>query len=166
MPDRITALESQLAKASKLEDKVDLRIQIAYELRFTDMERAIAMCEDAVELASQMTPTGPIYLNGVAKSKFTLGNLSLLDSDYNQAFKHFANALDLYKRLDQLLDVGLILNAMGAGHYYLGGYVEALDFYLQALSIFQDSGQKDYEASVLNNIGKIHLIIHFLYHIR
>jgi signal transduction histidine kinase len=157
MPDKIAALEHQLANTSELREKVELRIQLAMELRFGNLDRAIAMCEDAEEMAAQMTSDGLAYQEGVAKSKFTLGNLYLQASEYNQAFAYFSSALDLYGRMDKQIEVGNVLNAMGAGHYYLGGYVEALDFYLQALSIFQDSDQPFQEAKVLNNVGKIHL---------
>ena len=158
MPDTIAALEKQLSVASDTKEKVDLRIKLAMELRFQDLPRAVAICEDAVEMASLVTANGRIeYEEGAAESFYTLGNLCLQSSDYNQAFTHFSSAMELFQKLEKPIQYAKTINSMGAGHYYLGGYVEALDYYLKALSIFRDTQQRIDEAAVLNNVGLIHL---------
>lgn len=157
MPDSIAALENQLANTTDIKDKVDLRIKLARELKFQDLPRAIAMCEDAAEMAMQVEVDGPIYQEGAAESLYTLGNLCLQASEYNKAFSHFATALDIYEKLEKSIEGAKVLNSMGAGHYFLGGYVEALDYYLKAMTIFREKGEQAEEAAVLNNIGLIHL---------
>jgi signal transduction histidine kinase len=157
MPGDFTALENQLATATTIEEKVDLRIRLALELRFLDLPRSIAMCEDALDMAEQITPDGPAYLEGAAECLYTLGKLRMQASEYDQAFMQLSRALDLFDELGLRVARAKVLNEMGAGHYYLGGYVEALDYYLQAHAIFHETGLRDQEAAVLNNIGLIHL---------
>ena len=157
MHNEITELENQLANAADLSDKVMIRIRLAKEYKYKDISRAIAICEDAIDLATVSTIDAPGFIEGAAEGHYTLGNLYLQASEYNKAFYHFSRAVDAYENLNKPVDRAKVMNSMGAVHYYLGGYVEALDYYIKAMTVFHDEEQYVDEAAVLNNIGLIHL---------
>ncbi|MFH1322030.1 MAG: tetratricopeptide repeat protein [Bacteroidota bacterium] len=99
-----------------------------------------------------------------------LNNLSkeLQSSNPDKALNYAEQALKLSKKLSSLPDqalaksgkkgIAISFNNIGIIHKNWGNYEKAIEYYLKALKIQEDLGNKDGIAGILNNIGNIYII--------
>jgi hypothetical protein len=73
--DTIKELQAQLDSALDVEQKVDIMNALAWQLRHSDLSRAVALAEAAAELASQ--DGREPYQAGLADSHYHLGDFNI-----------------------------------------------------------------------------------------
>ena len=147
MSDAVTApLHTHAPRAAE----VDELISRAWELRFSDAEGALALCERALEEAEAST-----YRVGIALSLYVRCNLSLRLSNPQGALKDALAALPLFERLGDGRRTQNTLNMLGLINSELGELSEALKYYLARYHLCEGRGDED-EAEALQNLGYIH----------
>jgi tetratricopeptide (TPR) repeat protein len=83
--------------------------------------------------------------------------LADIDFDYLRVWGHYRALVDLHERIhgqisDPSLNAGHLSN-LGSSYNILGDYGRAIDLYTQALTIAQETGNRDWEGAALNGLG-------------
>lgn len=86
-----------------------------------------------------------------------LANQEIAKSQYDKAYKLASHAKHLSTMESQAIRLAKSLNIQGTALYHLSDFTGALDFHQQALVISENQDNQDLTASILSNIGNIHL---------
>lgn len=149
-------LEAQLAVVANEQQKIDALNDLAYELRHSDLQRAISLSQMAHELTSIGQFFGQPYQKGRAYSLRNLGWLNFQLGKYDLALSFSFEALDLFEAIDDLAGQFTVFYAIGGSYYNLGDYPNALDCQLKAIEICDTIGDRWGKAISLNNMGIIY----------
>jgi DNA-binding SARP family transcriptional activator len=87
----------------------------------------------------------------------SLGHASTQVGSYQDAVRHYEQALDLYRQLGDREGQARVLLGLGFTHDRQGQYRRALAHCLQALDVYKTLGDRARQASILNNIGWCHV---------
>lgn len=155
--EEISALEAQVESAAMLTEKVQALNALALALRFHDLQRAIALCEQAIELASQPGAKSLAEQTAKAKSLYNLGILVTQDGQFEHALSILSKSLLAYEAIGQTIGSAQALSAIGRVYIYLNDYPNALDYHLRALETAQRIGDQETIAISLNNIGFMYI---------
>lgn len=148
----IEDLEARLAAAVTPREKVDTLNALALGLRYTDLQRAFALAEEASALSNPGEGEGS-YQHGKAESLYILGILNLQCGLYEQSQSILSKALLLYDILGEPKNSATTLSALGTTYSHMGDYPTALDHYFRVLQISRDVYNPAMQADALNNIG-------------
>ena len=151
MNNKIGELETQLTSTTDNTRKVELMNALAWELQHTDLARATALCQSAVELASQNDQERD--QKGLAESYFQLGDFHTQLGNYDRALAHLSRALAIYEALGDSRKSTNVLHLIGNTWAHLGNYPDALHYFIRLLEIYQDMGLRKEQAGMLSNIG-------------
>ncbi|WP_204153422.1 tetratricopeptide repeat protein [Leptolyngbya sp. CCY15150] len=77
--------------------------------------------------------------------------------EYLTAITYYNGALENFIRLNDSLNVALVLNNLGVAYRDSGDYPQALSSYEEALELRRGIGDASGEATTLNNIGELHV---------
>ena len=122
----------------------------AWDVRFGDTQRALALCEKALEAAQALS-----YPSGVALSLYVRCNLFLRLSNPQQALKDALAALPCFEALGDGRRVENTLNMLGLISSELGDLNRALYYYLARYQLCEGRGDAS-EAEALQSLGYIH----------
>lgn len=90
------------------------------------------------------------------EEKFKVELDSFYNKNYTMSEMAFLQALEINKANHQTFEEGLILHVLGRINYELEQYERALDYYNQALALFQSLDRLERQAKALNNIGIVY----------
>ncbi|MCK4826820.1 tetratricopeptide repeat protein, partial [bacterium] len=96
------------------------------------------------------------YKKGVAEGYTALALSFYVRGNHASAFENYQKALELYRDLNEQVEVGKILNNIGASFYAQGNYQKSLEYYFNVLEVSEEKGMDILNAKVLNNIGNIY----------
>lgn len=157
-PERITELEAILASGTaSAQEQIETLNALAVELRFQDLARSIALCEQAIELAAQPGTDHKIDQSARAQSLLNLGTFLTQDGQFERALNILSKAQLAYEVLGNRERSARTLSAIGRVYIYLSDYANALDYHLHALDIAQQISAAEIEAISLNNIGYMYI---------
>lgn len=74
---------------------------------------------------------------------------------FNEALEVAKNALAIYEQMDGKLDLGKAMLNVGSEWHYLSDFTQASDYYLRALKIMDELGQRYYQRMLGNNLASI-----------
>jgi signal transduction histidine kinase len=131
--------------------------RLAWELRSTDLPRAIILAEEAKTLASQGEFEAVPYYKGLAESLVNLGNFNQKKGDYQIALSQSFEALALCEEFDEFVGQAKALGTIGFVHTLMGSHPEALEYHLKQLKISELLGDREQQASALNGIGVVYI---------
>lgn len=157
MMDEIADLEARVESAADLLEAVEARNALAMALRFSDLKRAIALCEQALELVGQPAAGSKPEQAGWAKSLFNLGTLLTQDGQFERALTVLNKAQLAYEVTGERENSARVLSAIGRVYIYLNDYPNALDYHLQALELAKRIGAQEVISISLNNIGFMYI---------
>jgi PAS domain S-box-containing protein len=157
MSDTIKVLEAQLAavendSSGDNQAKIDILNQVAWSLRFSNVQHGLALSQQAYELAGAW----PGYQIGVIHSLRNLGYYHERLANYDQALLFLFQALSLLETSKDLPVQATILYIIGGVYWSRGDYEQALDYELKALTLSEAIGEQTCAARALNIIGLIH----------
>jgi predicted ATPase/Tfp pilus assembly protein PilF len=89
----------------------------------------------------------------LARAHIGIGTLAWCQSDFNAAYHHFENALQLYRRAGERAGEAASLNALGLAARGLGNYAQAWTRHEESLNMRRALGLEVGVASSLNNLG-------------
>lgn len=156
MSDKIRELEALLESVSNRQERIDALNALAWELRHSDPHRALALSEEAQQLACEEEFETHPYQKGVAESLRNMGRIYLQLSQYQLALSLSLEALALFEKLGDSAGQVDTLITIGQVHFELGNYPYALESQLEALRINEQVGDKGNAATALNLIGLVY----------
>ncbi len=142
-------LEEQLKKADGRE-RVDLLNEQAAIQSETDRDMAKKSSSRALELAGKLD-----YHRGMATALFGLGDAARTGEEYSAALQRYSAALDVFNLLDDLYQQGRCLRRLGDVQYYLNNLNLSLKYYLDALTVFEQSAETDDSQDARVNLGHL-----------
>src|SRR5690606_24737311 len=99
----------------------------------------------------------------IAQSLQFLGSCYFqVKADYDSAVHYFARAKTLYDAQhseDDLEGMATVLHNFGTIKQVEGNYAESIDYYLQALKLFDEIGNNQFYAYTLNNISTLYSLV-------
>jgi tetratricopeptide (TPR) repeat protein len=101
--------------------------------------------------ANNATQTAPDYMQYINK-----GWEYVIKTDMNGAEKCFQKGLRCARQAEDIVGQGRFLNALGCVENNRSRYVAAMDYYQQALQIFEDAGDADLRNVVLGHLANIY----------
>jgi signal transduction histidine kinase len=155
----IAELESRLSTTEEPRLRIDLLNELAWLLRQQDLERAIALSEEAYHMAGVVEDEDDSYEEGAAKSLHQLGRFHLWRAEFKSAIRYFLDARTLYEKLGDRENVGMQLGYIGAVYGRSGNLPEALEYLIEAQKIYTEVGNRELEASGLNNLGYAYVLL-------
>ena len=118
--------------------------------RLSDQRRAIALTEQALELAEgQDRALEGSVLHNLAGISHAIGRT-------HKALRLYEQALAIRREVDDRSGEGTTLNNLGGVYNALGQKPQALAYYQQALAIWREVGDRSGEGITLHNIGMIY----------
>ena len=152
---QITQEEAHLVNAAVDQEKIKRLNQLAWQLRFTDLERAIELSQQAAHLAATAGEDGLPFLPGVAHSLYQLGLFEMQRGFYPPALEWLLRSLQAYETIGEAPEIMRGLNACGRVYIYLNNYPKALEAHLKALQLAQGHGDAAAETATLNALGAL-----------
>lgn len=155
--EKISILESRLDITDNPQQKIDLMIALAGELRYTDLSRAFALVEHAFEISGQGDLTQKPYHQGRADSLNLLGQFNVQRGNYNQALNFYFKSLLIYEMQGDKKQCAAVLDAIGAAYDHMSDYPNALDHYFRLFDLARELDDKEMEARALNSIAYLYM---------
>ena len=166
MTKHIEELESQLTSLEKdptspIKQKLDTLNKLAWEFRYSFLNKGLELSTTAYHLASSLENTPNAYMNGYLTSLRNLVYFLGLTGAFDEAFKHGADALEHLDQLPALTKLQKELKAdilanIGMVSSFMGYYPEAVDYDYQAINIAAEIEYAFAHAQAISNIGFIH----------
>jgi tetratricopeptide (TPR) repeat protein len=85
-----------------------------------------------------------------------LGKCRLAMSEFPSARLHFQNALFSYRKIDDNLQVAMVLNSIGALEQQMGNWIESIKYHHEALDIGNQTNQSELIAESHTRLGLAH----------
>jgi tetratricopeptide (TPR) repeat protein len=101
-------------------------------------------------------PTTAAVQAELADVLFGLGEIHQALYNVPQAIRYYEQALEFYRKINNLSNAGRTLNNIGGVYDDLGDKPQALAYYEQALPLVRQVGNRAGEAATLNNIGLVY----------
>lgn len=135
----------------KILEKVENLINKAKLAEHSNVEEALTLCFDALELASKNN-----LIHQKAKCQVQLGRCYWISGEFDQALNHFEEAMELCNHFQG--EHTRVESMIGIGNVYSGleMFDIALTNYNQALQISKLHGFDILTSTALNNLGGIH----------
>ncbi|HZW04440.1 MAG TPA: diguanylate cyclase [Anaerolineaceae bacterium] len=152
MADPVVASDEGQLPPGEIQRKVDLINQQASLMIDEDVPRAVALCEEAIQLSTDHDPAAT-YRSGWARALHTLGRINSLQGMYGSALTCFMKSLALYEEIRSLPDVVNLLSYIGVTYCYVSDYPHGFEYLFRALKEAQALGLEESEAQILNDIG-------------
>jgi len=96
------------------------------------------------------------YVGGQVKIQTLLSNISLRDSDMDEALERAKAAFEFANQTRELSDLTTVHQLLGNVYIHKASYAEALENYLKALELASENDLAFKEAAILNSIGIVH----------
>ena len=149
--NKIDSLE-QVVKSSSGKTKINALLNLSEQYYKLDLDTALLYANQAY-LISKETNKQKLKI----KSINALTKVNYYKSDYKNAIKYTRLALEEYKKdKKKIKEVASSLNKLGAIYYNWDVYDKALEYFFEALKIYQELGLEENIASVNNNIGLVY----------
>lgn len=167
--EKLAALRAKLENPSTAAERIEVLNTLGWELRFIDSKESLRYAQQAYQLCEiefEINPNiGTEYQIAIARSLLIIGVCRWRLSDYRTAIDELLEALRLYHVIreadlenehpEALEGIADTLNTVGNIYIHLGDYAKALDYYQNALKIYEQSTNENGLATSYNNIGLV-----------
>ncbi len=148
---KIDSLEKVLNSLPEDTIRVNFLCDFSFEIYTSSPEKAEQYALEAIEIGEKLS-----YKKGVAEGYTALALSFYVRGNHASAYENYQKALELYRDLNEQIEVGKILNNIGASFYAQGNYQKSLEYYFNVLEVSEEKGMDILNAKVLNNIGNIY----------
>ncbi len=150
----IKQLELAISKSKKKVKKVALLNELAFVIRFTEPERGISMCKEALILAKSIE-----YHPGIAEALFTLSKYYQVFSwNMEQAIEYSNQALDIYKAIGDRQGTASTLSSLASIYLKLQNLTLADQYMNDSMEIILQYGLTGLQAYNYSLKGELHEI--------
>lgn len=157
MADGISKLESALANAASLTQRIDALNELAWALRHSERERAVSLSEEARRLATTGANQDALYTRGLAIALAHLGGLAADQGDYTRGLTLLLRALPMLEEAKEDDTRRQVFSFLGRIFVDLDDPTHALQYMSKAVSLARATGNRSSEAASLNNVAWIYL---------
>ncbi|MCD4776188.1 MAG: diguanylate cyclase [Candidatus Aegiribacteria sp.] len=148
-PLSINEVEILLEK-SEGKSRADLLIELAALVLKSDKDRSHKISSEVLELSKKLG-----YRRGQASALFGLGEAARTGGEYRAALENYASSLDIFKVLGDPIQQGRCLRRLGDVQFYVNNLNLSLKHYLNSLSIFEKTAEKDGSPQAKINCGHL-----------
>jgi serine phosphatase RsbU (regulator of sigma subunit) len=127
------------------------RLSALCEDNFGDDAKLIELSNEVIELSRQVH-----YLPGLVHGLCDRSAIQLRQGAYHEAILTLQEALPLAREVGDRQRESRVLNNFAVAFHLLGDYEAALDYYLQALTVAEESNYNRIIATTYYNIGEIY----------
>lgn len=127
---------------------VDLRNELAWELRYSDTPRAVLVSHETLTMATALD-----YPRGRAYALLAFGQCQVTLSKLSEGLAFLGEARRLFEKIGDQRGLGLAVNGLGIAEEHLGNFGQAIECYVLSHSIREQLGDALGAALSLNNIG-------------
>lgn len=131
--------------------KVNALISLTISSYQSDPDKALQFANHAKDIAVKIK-----FISGEAYAYKWLGIINNYKGNYYEALINSNKSLNLFETLRDKAGISNILNNLGAFYADKGEYSKAVEYYLRALDVALQSGNKQRIESALGNIGVIY----------
>lgn len=131
------------------EKRIEILLLLCDELSYVDADSARNFGLQASSLIEDKTSVQ------YAQALYQIAITHQVQSNYNEALRYDAEALQIFKALNDDLKEADILNNIGLIYDEQGMYKEAIDYYRQAYQIYKQSNKDEKMAVVALNLGVV-----------
>lgn len=152
MPTEVELLEQKLVTETDAGSRVSLLLELADKIKRNAPQEALRLALEAktlIESAQEKTCLG-LCLFEIASAEFLL-------SDYESAMKNCKISLELFQKENKRADEAEALNLSAMLNHRISNSQEALNQFLQALSVLKETGDISKQSKILSNIGALYL---------
>jgi tetratricopeptide (TPR) repeat protein/DNA-binding CsgD family transcriptional regulator len=141
-------LARKIARLGPTREKADLLIELGRRIYYSEIDRARALFEQALELATQLK-----YPRAIALAHQQLAAYYSRSDRWQQALPHAEMALGLYRELRDRKGEGIALRQIGEAMVTAGEYPKAEEILGQSLAIHEQEHDAESAALTLNAFG-------------
>ena len=153
-PPIVDSLESQLLLATTDTQKVILYNHLAWEYKDSDLERADAYVQKAIQLADQTA-----YRKGLAIAYKNKGVIALYQSNMEEARQYLHDAILQFEILHNKAEKANTLNNLGMYWQMVGNNREALAHFEASAAIREMLGNEKWIGNSCNNLGVMYFFM-------
>lgn len=151
--------EEKLTTAADDHERIKILMDQCRALEQEDIQRALQLLQQIIELAEKHIPEDKDYLPEFAESLHRQGFLSDQLADYGNAMVSYNRALELLRTLGSQPEIAREESHIGVIFGRLGDHSTSIQHLLAAYRIFEDLGEIVQQAITLNNLGFTHVLI-------
>jgi signal transduction histidine kinase/DNA-binding response OmpR family regulator len=148
--ERLQVLEQQLASATKVQERINLMLDICAEWRLFDVEKAKQLADEALTLSRAED-----YPLGIGRSLYAIGSSLWQLGDYAHAVNFLNDALQVAKKMPDAKLNGKANNMLGNVYRDMGELSTALGHYLTAQDQFDAIAERQPTGVVMMNLALI-----------
>ena len=143
------SLQQKLVTASK-QEKIEIYKQLVNTYSRVEIDKALDYAKQGLELVKDeyTKDTGFFYLR--------MGNFYNAKSEHEKALFYNKKMLEVAKKLQYELGVAKSYQNIGVTYVKMGGYNQALDYYLKALKIYETLEEESFIVGITGNIGSLY----------
>lgn len=153
---RIQALEAMLRQPGSRQAEIGACVDLAWELRMHDPQRAVALGQQACALSAAGEFADKAYAPGMAGGLVCQAFVETYAGDLGMAVAKCHQALALLNADDASLNRLRAYYTLSWNHFFLGEYPSALDDGLRALNLARQLESRLEEAWALDVLGACH----------
>ncbi|MEM9775228.1 MAG: ATP-binding protein [Chloroflexota bacterium] len=143
-------IRKKLETTASQQEKIDLLIDLAYLIRFSNLEETASLLEQAEQLAHQGIFANASYLEGPAKIKVVLASIEFKKARYDQSIQYVNEAiLDLEGSTETIWE-SRAHNILGSCFGQLGDHSQSVQSLSVSLESARRGGHKREIANALN----------------
>ena len=144
------SLENELSKASQDSVKIKLMLDLCWDLKSANSEKALNYANKALELSKK---TKNYRFQAIAIKN--TGVIKLFTGDYDKAESLHLEALNIFKSINNEKGISGCYNNLGMISGLKGNFTKAVEYYKNSLKIDEQTNNKSGVASSLTNLGNI-----------
>ena len=130
--------------------RADLLNKLAALVVINDKDRGKEISSEALELSGSLG-----YRRGKAAALFGLGNAARIGGEYRAALEYYASSLDIFEVLGDPIQQGRCLRRLGDVQFYVNNLNLSLKHYLNSLTIFEKTAEKNGSSEAKINCGHL-----------
>ncbi|MCC6690332.1 MAG: tetratricopeptide repeat protein [Bacteroidia bacterium] len=151
MSDRIKEIEEQIVLAKDDYDRIDLRNEMAWELRLSDIKQSLSIAEETYQSARILN-----YNKGMAAALRTQANAHQALYQFDLSFQKGIESLEHYRSINDKQGEASAIALLGRNSFLLGDFENALKYYLLSLQIRELLKDTSGIVSMYTNVGNIY----------
>ncbi len=156
------SLKSKLHQVKEDTSRINLLIELAWEVRTNNVDSSINLCNQALEILTQTKSINENRTQTLIAIAFQqLGMFYRLKENYLLSLNYYLKSYEIWKKnnvSDKEKRTSTVLGNIAIIYKLMGDYSNALKFYISALKIEEKSGDKSAVATRLTNIGNIYRV--------
>ena len=155
MKEQTKQKNPELTSQSAVEEaeQIDRLNEQAWALRDRDIERALALSQEAHRRSNQGEFAKETYLQGFAQSLTVLSFIDFRRGRYQNALERISYAIEIFEKTQQLEWLPWAYNVLGIIYSELGDRVEGTNLLLKQLRLSQELGDLAAEAMAYNDLA-------------